>query len=139
MKNNRLLLSPVIALLWPLMLPEAHPADAMKPAMPGVGQSRPFPQTQGDELYEAICQACHMPGGAGASAAGSYPALAKNPRLKPKAYPITRVLNGSRGMPPFRDALTDEQIATLVSYVRTHFGNHYNDKVTSDDVKALRP
>jgi mono/diheme cytochrome c family protein len=34
--------------------------------------------------------------------------------------------------------LSDEQVAAVVSYVRTHFGNTYKDKVSVDDVKALR-
>jgi mono/diheme cytochrome c family protein len=116
----------------------AYAADAMKPSMPGVGQSRPFPQTEGSDLYEAICQACHMPEGAGANGAAAYPALAKNARLKPKVYPITLVLNGSKAMPSFKDALSDEQIAAVVGYVRTHFGNKFSDKISVDDVKGLR-
>nr|UXE44234.1 hypothetical protein Hi04_10k_c1511_00023 [uncultured bacterium] len=119
-------------------LPCVQAADAMKPTMPGVGQDRPFPQTAGSELYEAVCQACHMPEGAGATGAASYPALANDPRLKPKVYPIMRVLNGSKAMPSFKDVLTDEQIAAVVGYVRTHFGNRYGDKVSVQDVKGLR-
>src|SRR5580658_5914822 len=111
------------------LLPRANAADAMKPTMPGVGEERAFPQTQGADLYQAACQACHMPEGVGATAAASYPALAKDPRLKPKAYPITRVLNGSKAMPSFKSVLSDEQIAAVVGYVRTHFGNNYGDKV----------
>ena len=120
-------------------LPQTHAADAMAPTMPGVGEGKAFPQTQGGaDLYEAACQACHMPEGVGATAAGSYPALAKNPRLMPKAYPITRVLNGSKAMPAFKSALSDEQIVAVVAYVRTHFGNHYSDKISLEDVRALR-
>jgi mono/diheme cytochrome c family protein len=79
-----------------------------------------------------------MPEGVGATAAASYPALAKDPRLKPKVYPITRVLNGSKAMPSFKSVLSDEQIVAVVGYVRTHFGNHYSDKISLEDVKALR-
>jgi mono/diheme cytochrome c family protein len=119
-------------------VPRARAADAMTPTVPSVSEEKAFPQTQGADLYVAACQACHMAEGVGAVAAASYPALAKNPRLMPKAYPITRVLNGSRGMPPFKSALSDEQIVAVVGYVRTHFGNHYADKITLEDVKALR-
>jgi len=120
-------------------LPAARAADAMKATVPGVGQSaRPFTQTAGSELYEAICQACHMPGGAGATAAASFPALANNAHLKPKVYPISMVLNGNKAMPSFKGVLSDEQIAAVVGYIRTNFGNRYNDKISVDDVKALR-
>jgi mono/diheme cytochrome c family protein len=128
----------LISIALTVSLPRAHAADAMAPTVPGIGEAKAFPQTQGAELYEAACQACHMPEGVGAAAAGSYPALAKNPRLMPKAYPITRVLDGSRGMPAFKSELSDEQIAAVVAYVRTHFGNHYSDKISLEDVKALR-
>jgi mono/diheme cytochrome c family protein len=126
----------LFALVAPL--PPAHAADAMKPAMPGVGEERAFPQTQGADLYQVACQACHMPEGVGATAAASYPALAKDSRLKPKVFPITRVLNGSRAMPAFKSVLSNEQIVAVVSYVRTHFGNHYSDRISLEDVKALR-
>jgi len=32
----------------------------------------------------------------------------------------------------------DAQVAAVVSYVRTHFGNVYKDKVSADQVKGLR-
>ena len=33
---------------------------------------------------------------------------------------------------------TLEQLAAVVNYVRTHFGNDYGDSVSADDVKAAR-
>jgi mono/diheme cytochrome c family protein len=132
------LISVLLSFALVASLPPAHAADAMKPAMPGVGEGGAFPQTQGADLYQAACQACHMPEGVGATAAASYPALAKNSRLKPKVYPITRVLNGSRAMPSFKGVLSNEQIVAVITYVRTHFGNNYTDKISLEDVKALR-
>jgi len=126
------------SILLSASLPLCHAADAMKPTMPGVGQGQAFTQTDGAALYEAICQACHMPAGAGGSGAGSYPALARNTHLKAKVYPITKVLYGSKAMPPFKGQLSDEQIAAVVGYVRTHFGNRYTDRISPADVKALR-
>jgi mono/diheme cytochrome c family protein len=41
-------------------------------------------------------------------------------------------------MPPLGDMLSDEQVAAVVNYVRTHFGNNYSDAATADDVKAVR-
>ena len=41
-------------------------------------------------------------------------------------------------MPPFGNMLTDEQIAAVVNYVRTHFGNDFPDAVTAADAKAAR-
>jgi mono/diheme cytochrome c family protein len=41
-------------------------------------------------------------------------------------------------MPVFGAAFSDQQIADVVNYIRTHFGNSYKDRVTPDDVKAAR-
>lgn len=98
-----------------------------------------YEQQTGKEIYESICQGCHMPNARGATGAGSYPALADDPRLQSGLYPVTRVLYGSKAMPSFGDALSDVQVAEVVNYVRTHFGNHYTDRVTPGAVKAARP
>jgi mono/diheme cytochrome c family protein len=104
-----------------------------------------FGQQSGEEIYTGICQGCHMPDAKGALGAGNYPALAGNPRLAATIYPITVVLNGQRAMPsfgyaapPFGAALTNAQIANVLNYVRTHFGNHYKDVITPDEVKIAR-
>ena len=97
-----------------------------------------FVQRDGAMLYRAICQGCHMPDARGAQGAGTYPALAGNPKLASAAYPALTVLQGRRGMPPFADSLSDEQIAEVVNYVRSHFGNNFADSVTPGDVARLR-
>ncbi len=97
-----------------------------------------FVPRDGEVLYRSICQGCHMPDAKGAVGAGKYPALAKNEKLEASGYPVFIVLNGLQGMPPFGMYLDDEQVAAVVNYVRTHFGNDYKDKITADDVKAVR-
>ena len=96
------------------------------------------PTQGGEALYKEICQACHMPDAKGASGAGAYPSLAANPKLASKAYPVLVVVNGLKAMPSFGDPLSDQQIADVVNYTRSHFGNRYIDAVTPDEVKALR-
>jgi mono/diheme cytochrome c family protein len=96
------------------------------------------PQQSGEDLYHNLCQGCHMPDAQGAIGAGAYPALAHNPRLGAAIYPITLVLHGQRAMPPFDESLSDQQIANVINYVRTHFGNRYKDQVTPAMVKAQR-
>jgi mono/diheme cytochrome c family protein len=97
-----------------------------------------YPQQTGEDLFKNICQGCHMPDAKGAIGAGAYPALASNPRLVAAIYPITVVLNGQRAMPTFGESLTDEQVANVLNYVRSNFGNHYKDKITPAQVKAQR-
>jgi mono/diheme cytochrome c family protein len=76
--------------------------------------------------------------GKGASGAGTYPSLAGNNRLQTAGYPLHVVTNGLHGMPPLGVFMSDEQVAAVVTYVRTHFGNDYQDAVTADDAKAAR-
>ena len=97
-----------------------------------------FSQTDGEALYKAICQGCHMPDGMGATGAGRYPALAGNDNLAAPGYPVYLVVYGQKGMPGFGGYLDDRQVAAVVNHVRSHFGNNYSDKVTARDVKAVR-
>ncbi len=92
----------------------------------------------GGVIYQHVCQGCHMPGGRGAVGAGAFPALAGNKKLELAGYPISMVLNGNGGMPWFNGVLTDTQIADVVNYVRTHFGNSYSDLVKPTDVAAAK-
>ena len=82
-----------------------------------------FAGKSGQELYASVCQGCHMPDGKGATGAGAYPSI---------------VVNGKRAMPPLGDMMSDDQVAAVVNYVRTHFSNNYRDAVTPADVKAAR-
>ena len=100
---------------------------------------RHFIQRDEGAIYRTVCQGCHMAEAQGAVAAGAYPALAIDPKIAAAGYPVLVVVNGSKGMPPFGALLDDEQVAAVVNYVRSHFGNSYQDSVSSADVKAARP
>lgn len=97
-----------------------------------------YPQQTGADLYHSICQGCHMPDAQGAVGAGAYPALARDRHLRAAPYPVEVVIHGRKAMPGFGDALSDAQIASVVNYIRTRFGNHYKDAVTPALVKKLR-
>lgn len=118
------------------LLTLAAPALADEPG-PG-GSKPPVPKT-GAEVYTMVCQSCHMPGGVGATGAGKIPALTNNPKLKVAAYPIVMVAKGRGGMPWFNDTLSPEQMAAVVTYIRTNFGNSYAEPVTAADVARLAP
>jgi mono/diheme cytochrome c family protein len=98
-----------------------------------------FTEQGGEAIFKNVCQGCHMPDAKGAVGAGMYPALAKNPKLEVAGYPVSVVVNGQKAMPAFGGMFSDQQVADVVNYVRTHFGNTYKDKVTPADVKAVRP
>jgi mono/diheme cytochrome c family protein len=102
----------------------------------------------GEQIYDHICQGCHMPGGQGAVGAGAYPKLAANKNFVSWRFVALTVLNGRNGMPPFGfpegqdmrsgpSHLTDAQIADVVNYVRSHFGNAYKAEVTAEEIQAL--
>jgi mono/diheme cytochrome c family protein len=98
-----------------------------------------FTEQSGAELFANICQGCHMPDAKGAVGAGTYPSLAGNKNLEAGGYPVYVVVRGQRAMPAFGAMMSDEQVAAVVNYLRTHFGNDFKDAVTADDVKAVRP
>jgi mono/diheme cytochrome c family protein len=114
----------------------------------GIMDAAPLSTTDGREIFEQICQGCHMQNGQGAVGAGHYPALAKDRTLASRQYMALTILAGRRNMPAFgvRHAigfggpaatLTEEQIAAVINYVRTHFGNRYTDSITAAEVAAL--
>jgi mono/diheme cytochrome c family protein len=110
----------------------AQPREAPYAARPTV-QAR-----DGEGVYRSMCQGCHMPDGRGAAGAAAYPALANNPKLQTAGYPLTLVLKGQRAMPAVGAFLDDAQVAAVVTFIRTHFGNDYREPVTAADVRALR-
>lgn len=115
-------------------------ADTAAPAPPPRLNARGgmFPMQGGEAIYKGVCQGCHMPDAKGAVGAGAYPALAGNPKLEEAGYPLGVIINGQKAMPPLGPYFNDTQIADVVNYIRTHFGNHYTDKVTAAQVKTMR-
>lgn len=102
----------------------------------------------GEQIYAHICQGCHMPEGQGAVGAGFYPKLSADKKFVSWAFVALTVLDGRNGMPPFGSPagqtmgsgpahLSDAQIADVVNYVRSHFGNAYKAQVTAEQVAAL--
>lgn len=118
-------------------------AAAMAPADPPEGM---LGTTSGEAVYTRICQGCHMPDGKGAVGAGAYPAFAGNQKIASSRYMALTILQGRGNMPSFQHQpgtfgfgawLTDVQIANVVNHVRTHFGNHYADPISAEEVKSL--
>jgi mono/diheme cytochrome c family protein len=114
----------------------------------GIMDAAALSTADGRQIFEQICQGCHMPNGQGAVGAGHYPALAKDRTLASRQYMALTILAGRRNMPAFgaRHAigfggpaatLNEEQIAAVINYVRTHFGNRYTDSITAAEVAAL--
>ena len=68
----------------------------------------------------------------------AYPPLAANKKLQSTEFVLAVLFSGLRGMPPVGSMMSDEQVADVINYVRTHFGNGYADAVSAVDVAAAR-
>jgi cytochrome c6 len=86
--------------------------------------------------FLASCSACHQPTGLGVP--GAFPALAGNALVQGPAGPvIATVLNGRGGMPAFKGDLDDATLSSILSYVRTAWGNK-GGPVEPADIAAVR-
>ncbi len=108
-------------------------------------------KAKGQKIYKQYCSACHQDDGNGNPSAG-IPPLAGSDWLVPKdpSRIIRIVLNGLSGpivvngkqwgqaaMLPWRDALTDDDVAAVLTYVRSGWGNK-GPAVKAEDVKKIR-
>lgn len=114
----------------------ASPSFAQDDAM--FASEEVLTQQGGEAIYNSICAGCHMPDGQGAVGAGAYPALADNANLEFAGYPIYVIIHGQKAMPALGEYLDDQQIADVVTYIRTHFGNSYTAPVTAQEVADSR-
>lgn len=93
--------------------------------------------TEGRQVYVEVCQACHMADARGGGGAGlGIPALADNPRMADTDYLIEIMVKGQGGMPWFTDLLTPQQIAAVLTYIRTNF-NSYPEPVSAAEVAVI--
>ncbi len=102
----------------------------------------------GAQVYAANCVACHQATGAGLP--GVFPPLAASEWVAAAdKVPVNILLHGITGkltvkdvaysgqMPAFKEKLNDDEIAAVLSYVRSNFGNSAG-KIAADIVKAER-
>ena len=91
----------------------------------------------GQTLYADNCAACHQASGKGVK--GAYPALAGTPLIQGDAKPLLSiVLHGKNEMPGFKDDLTDADLAGLLTYVRTSWGNKCKEVTPAEVADARR-
>jgi cytochrome c6 len=76
----------------------------------------------GKTLFAKNCAACHQASGKGIP--GAFPALAGSAFVQGAPDDVATVLlKGRGGMPDFSGSLDDAEIAQVLSYVRTSWGN----------------
>ena len=92
--------------------------------------------TDGKTLFAKNCAACHQPTGRGIP--GAFPALAGNAFVQGLPADVATVLlKGRGGMPDFSGSLDDGEIAQVLTYVRSSWGNGAAP-VTEQDVGSTR-
>jgi cytochrome c553 len=102
----------------------------------------------GKSLYSQQCASCH--GVKGAGDPPRYPPLASNQSIQMQSAvnPIRMVLNGGfppgtsanplpYGMPPFAQRLSNDEVAAVVTYIRSSWGNH-GTAISPREVDDLR-
>ena len=90
----------------------------------------------GAKIFQANCAACHQLDGQGIP--GAFPALVGNAFLVSDVNNVTRVvLNGRGGMPAFSKDLKNEELASVIEYVRETFNGVPTD-ITATQVEALK-
>lgn len=121
-------------------------AENMPAAGGGTGDSAASAsgtQANGQALFNGTCAACHQTTGEGLP--GAFPALKgadvvndDDPTLH-----IKIVLEGYDAlpqygaMPPFKDQFSDDQVAAIINYERTSWGNH-GKTISPEDVAKIR-
>ena len=117
------------------------------PRSPPLKESLSPSALRGETVYLA-CVACHQPDGKGLP--GAFPPLAGSERLLgPADIPTRIILKGLQGplragakhyngmMPGHEDLLTDRQIADVLNYTRTVWGNKATE-TTTEAVASVR-
>ncbi|MBV8472417.1 MAG: cytochrome c [Hyphomicrobiales bacterium] len=102
----------------------------------------------GKTVYNDQCAVCH--GAEGLGKPPDFPPLANNQSIQMESAvnPIRMVLNGGYppgtsgnprpyGMPPFGQSLSDDEVAAVVTYIRTAWGNR-GTPVSAQDANGLR-
>lgn len=93
-------------------------------AAPAQEKSAPVPE--GQQVYASHCADCHRSNGQGLP--NAIASLANSAFVAGDPVPlITVILEGRKGnlgrMPAWKDTLTDQQIAAVVSFIRNSWGN----------------
>lgn len=114
----------------------------------GIANAASFDMEDGAKLFAANCAACHQASGEGIP--GVFPPL-KGDGVVQAPDPTRQIrvlLQGIQGatvagtvysspMPPFAIALSDRQVADIIDYERTSWGNHA-PLATAREVAAVR-
>lgn len=108
--------------------------DKPAPQLQSNGQNGAGPESAGRQVFMAArCFACHGEYGFG----GVGPRFRENHFLGMGDYVVGQILIGRGVMPSFANALDNQQIAAVASYIRNSWGNQFGP-VQADEVAKVR-
>ncbi len=121
---------------------------AQAAAVPSPNAQQPAAAPAGQAVFSRTCITCHQANGRGLP--GAFPPLAGSPFVNGQEAKLIRlVLGGLSGpvtvqgqrynsvMPPWKGQLSDAEIAAVLTYVRSSFGNS-GGAVTAEEVQQAR-
>jgi mono/diheme cytochrome c family protein len=127
----------------------AETSEASGGATSGVGQSGTA-SAAGAKVFSTNCSSCHGANGQGSP--GAFPPLANNPVVTGDPHKVIGiVLNGLHGsitvagqtyngqMPPWKSALSNGDVASVITYIRGSLGSNHASAVTEAQVKNYKP
>lgn len=110
--------------------------------------NNPASASDGGAVYVANCSSCHQTNGQGVP--GAFPPLAGNPTISGNPIAVIAIVkNGLDGrvivngqtysgiMPRWRGVLSDEQIASVITYIRSSWKNNASG-VSVTQVQAVK-
>jgi mono/diheme cytochrome c family protein len=117
-------------------------------AASAAGARNPASASDGAVVYLANCSSCHQTNGQGVQ--GAFPPLAGNPTVTGTPVAVIAIVkNGLDGrlvvngqaysgiMPRWNGVLSDEQIASVITYIRSSWKNRASP-VSVSDVQSVR-
>jgi mono/diheme cytochrome c family protein len=138
-----------IALIWIMMGAGAICLILQAPVeATGLRNDLLTPGPKGKNIYEQSCLPCHQADGSGVP--GMNPPLLKSPYVQGSAIGLIGIIlkglkdgvqiegeSYSNPMPAFSSVLKDQEIADVLTYLRSHFGNKAGP-ISLTQVSAIR-
>jgi len=128
--------------------PYVHLLEERKTVVPTRPGAETKPTVDGAQVYASVCVACHQANGQGLP--GAFPPLVGSEWvINDPETPIRIVLHGLQGsievkgttynnvMPEWGSKLSNEEVAAVLTYVRTSWGNNAGE-ITPDMVDEVR-
>ena len=136
-----------VAFTRPAASPAAWPPASTLP-VPGAAPAAPLTAAEqqrfnaGREVYQTICVSCHQPDGLGADKVAA--SIVGSPlALGAPSVPARILLHGKQGsvglMPALGASLSDEQIASVLTYIRREWGHGGAPSIRRPSPRRARP